>query len=95
MAKSDKPLVIDGVKVGLAAEDFDDFEVTECLADIVDDSVEPSAKIAATVRIYRILFGADFERVKRDLRANHGGKLTNEVMAGFLNSCMAAVQAKN
>ena len=95
MAKRDKPLVIDGVKVDLAAEDFDDFEVTECLADIVDDDAEPSAKLRATVRIYRTLFGSDFERVKRELRANHDGKLTNKVMSDFLNACMTAVQAKN
>lgn len=95
MAKSDKPLIVDGVKVNLTADDFDDFEVTECLADIVDDASEPSAKLAATVRIYRVLFGADFERVKRELRANHGGKLTNEIMGDFLNSCMTAVQVKN
>lgn len=95
MAKADKPIVVDGVKVDLTADDFDDFEVTECLADIVDDAAEASAKLAATVRIYRILFGSDFERVKRELRAKHDGKLTNEVMGDFLNACMTAVQAKN
>lgn len=95
MVKSDKPLIVDGVKVSLTAEDFDDFEILECLADIVDDAAEPSAKLAATVRIYRLLFGADFERVKRELREKHEGKLTNEIMGDFLNACMAAVQAKN
>lgn len=95
MAKSDKPPVIDGIEVNLTAEDFDDFEILECLADIVDDAAEPSAKLAATVRIYRLLFGADFERVKRELREKHEGKLTNEIMGDFLNACMAAVQAKN
>ena len=95
MVKSDKPLIVDGVKVSLTAEDFDDFEILECLADIVDDAAEPSAKLAATVRIYRLLLGADFERVKRELREKHGGKLANEVMGDFLNSCMTAVQAKN
>lgn len=95
MAKPDKPIIIDGVKVDLTADAFDDFEIVECLADIVDDASEPSAKLAATVRIYRLLFGADFERVKRELRAKHDGKLTNEIMGDFLNACMAEVQAKN
>lgn len=95
MAKSDKPLIVDGVKVNLTAEDFDDFEILECLADMIDETVKQSAKVAATVRVYRLLFGNDLERIKRELRAKHGGKLANEVMGDFLNSCMTAVQAKN
>ena len=95
MAKSDKPLVIDGIEVNLTAEDFDDFEILECLADMIDETAEQSAKVAATVRVYRLLFGADFERVKRELREKHDGRLTNEIMGDFLNACMAEVQAKN
>ena len=95
MARSEKPLVIDGIEVNLTAEDFDDFEILECLADMIDETAEQSAKVAATVRVYRLLFGPDLGRIKRELRAKHGGKLANEVMGDFLNSCMTAANAKN
>lgn len=95
MAKSDKPTIVDGIKVDVTAESFDDFEVTECLADLVDESADDAARLAATVRIYRLVFGDDLPRVKSELRERHDGRLTNETMGAFLTSCMEAAKAKN
>ena len=95
MAKPDKPTVVDGIKVEVAADEFDDFEITECIADLYDEDVDDGAKTTAAVKMYRIVFGDDFPRIKRELRAKHDGKLTNEVMSDFMAKVIKAVNAKN
>ena len=95
MAKTDKPTIVDGIKVEVTADAFDDFEITECIADLYDEESTDGAKTAAAVKMYRIVFGEDFPRIKRELRAKHGGKLTNEVMSEFMAEVIEAVNAKN
>ena len=95
MAKPDKPTLVDGIKVEVTADAFDDFEITECIADLYDEDADDGAKAAAAVKMYRLVFGADFLRIKRELRAKHDGKLTNEVMSRFMAEVIEAVNAKN
>lgn len=95
MAKPDKPTVVDGIKVEVTADAFDDFEITECIADLYDDDASDGAKMAAAVKMYRLVFGGDFPRIKRELRAKHGGKLTNDVMGQFMADVIEAANAKN
>ncbi len=38
MAKPDKPTLVDGIKVEVTADAFDDFEITECIADLYDEN---------------------------------------------------------
>lgn len=95
MAKSEKPTVVDGIEVEVTAESFDDFEITECIADLYDEDSTDGERTAATVKMYRLVFGDDFPRIKRELRAKHGGKLSNEVMGAFMASAIEAVNAKN
>ena len=95
MAKPDKPTLVDGIKVEVTADAFDDFEITECIADLYDEDSTDGEKTAAAVKMYRLVFGADFQRIKRELRAKHGGKLTNEAMSQFMAEVIEAVNAKN
>lgn len=95
MAKLDKPTLVDGIKVEVTADAFDDFEITECIADLYDEDSTDSAKMAAAVKMYRLVFGGDFPRIKRELRAKHGGKLTNDVMGQFMADVIEAANAKN
>lgn len=95
MAKPDKPTLVDGIKVEVTADAFDDFEITECIADLYDDDTDDGAKMAAAVKMYRLVFGGDFPRIKRELRAKHGGKLTNDVMGRFMADVIEAANAKN
>lgn len=95
MAKPDKPTVVDGIKVEVTADAFDDFEITECVADLYDEDADDGAKTTAAVKMYRLVFGADFPRIKRELRAKNGGKLTNEAMSQFMAKVIEAVNAKN
>lgn len=95
MAKPDKPILVDGIKVEVTADAFDDFEITECIADLYDDEATDGEKTASAVKMYRLVFGDEFPRVKRELRAKHGGKLTNETMNSFMGDVIEAVKAKN
>ena len=95
MDKSDKPTVVDGIKAEVTADAFDDSEITECIADLYDEDADDGAKTVAAVKMYRLVFGADFPRIKRKLRAKNGGKLTNEAMSSFMAEVIKAVSAKN
>lgn len=93
--KSDKPTVVDGIKVDVTVEDFDDFEITECMATLGDPDAEDGERLTATVRMFRLVFKGDYQRVKDELRAKHDGRLTNETMSGFVNRVIEAAKAKN
>ena len=93
--KSDKPTVVDGIELNVTAEDFDDFDITECMAALADPDAEDGEKLTATVRMFRLVFKGDYQRVKDELRAKNGGRLTNECMGDFLNRVIEAAKAKN
>ena len=92
--KSDKPTVVDGIELNVTAEDFDDFEITECMATLGDPDAEDGEQLTATVRMFRLIFKGDYQRVKDELRAKHDGRLTNETMAAFANRGIEAAKAK-
>lgn len=93
--KIDKPIVVDGIKVDVTVEDFDDYEITECLAALGDPDAEEGEQLTAMVRFFKLLFKSDYQRVKDELRAANGGRLTNEAMAAFANRVIEAAKAKN
>lgn len=93
--KSDKPTVVDGIEIDVTAEDFDDFEITECMATLGDPDAEDGEQLTAAVRMFRLIFKGDYQRVKDELRAKHDGRLTNETMSGFVNRVIEAAKAKN
>lgn len=93
--KTDGALVVDGIEVNVAAEDFDDFEITECMAALSDPHAEDGERLTATVRMFRLVFKGDYRRIKDELRAKHGGRLSNECMGDFLNRVIEAAKAKN
>ena len=47
------------------------------------------------VRFFKLLLKSDYQRVKDELRAANGGKLTNEAMGAFANRVIEAAKAKN
>lgn len=93
--KSDKPTVVDGIELNVTAEDFDDYEITECLAALGDPDAEEGEQLTAMVRFFKLLLKSDYQRVKDELRAANGGKLTNEAMGAFANRVIEAAKAKN
>lgn len=93
MAAKKPALAVDGIELNVKAEDLDDFELVEALADANDE--DEGVQMQAVVRIFRIVYGDDYARVKKELREKNGGKLTTEIMMGFFGSTMEALGAKN
>lgn len=91
-----KAITIDGIEVCPLADAADDFEVVEAVAASSDPNAPDYAKTLATVRVYRAILGADYERVKAELRAKNGGRLPVEVMIDFMAKLMAKMgEVKN
>lgn len=86
-------MVVDGIEVHVSAETLDDWEITEAIADVM--AGEGAESLGAAARYMRLLFGADYERVKAELRAKNGGRLTNECMNAFAARVVEAAGAKN
>ena len=93
MAAKKPALSVDGIALNVKAEDLDDFELVEALADA--NSEDMDVQMQAVVRVFRIVYGDDYKRVKSELREKNGGKLTTEIMMGFFGATMEALGAKN
>lgn len=79
-----KTVTVDGIEVRPIADAADDFEIVEAVAASSDPNAPEYAKTLATVRVYRAILGADYERVKAELRAKNGGRLPVAVMIDFM-----------
>lgn len=86
-----KTVEVNGITVTVALDVMDDYELTEQLVINADPNATRGERLAALVRSYRILFGADYRRVKDELRAKNGGALPNAAMVEFANAVMAKV----
>lgn len=88
-------MVIDGIEVNVTAKDLDDFEVLECLSVMVDEYSTDSARMVAIPRLFRLVFKDDWPRVKRELREQHDGRLTSEMVMDFFTHLTNELNAKN
>lgn len=86
---------VEGVALDVDREALDDWELAEDIAIASDEASGEDEKLAATVRVFRRVYGADYARVKRELRAANDGRLTAETMTGFLSATFEALGAKN
>ena len=84
-------VTVQGVTVKIAPEVLEDWDVVECIADMQDESRTPAEKLPSTVRLMRLLLGADYARAKKELREANDGQLTTEVMGGFLTGVFEAL----
>lgn len=87
---------VQGITVNLDFDLADDFEVVEQGAIAADPDSTDAEKLAATLRVYRLIFGADYRRVKDELRAKNGGRLSTQDMVGFVAEVLEkAAELKN
>lgn len=87
---------VQGITVNLDFDLADDFEVVEQGAIASDPDSTDAEKLAATLRVYRLIFGADYRRVKDELRAKNGGRLSTQDMVGFVAEVLEkAAELKN
>lgn len=88
-------MVVNDIEVNVTKEDLDDFEVMECLAVMMDEEASDRQRMVAIPRLLKLVFKADWQRVKDELRKQNDGKLTNDAVMGFLNSVIEQLNAKN
>lgn len=94
-ARKGKAVEVDGIKLDVLVDTADDYELVEQMAVMSDDQATGNEKLAATVRIYRLLLGADYRRVKDELREKNGGRLPLKAMSDFISKVVEAAGAKN
>ncbi len=82
--KQDGTVTVQGITLKIPQDRVKDWDVTEGVAVMQDDTSSPQEKLVASVRVMKRLFGADYERVKRELRDAHDGHLDGDVMGEFL-----------
>lgn len=75
---SDKPIIVDGIKVNITADDLDDIEILELLAEVEENG----AKI---VVLLKKLFGEEkYKEIKEALRDQETGRTkTSRIMDWF------------
>ena len=88
-------MIVDGIELDVTADALDDFDVLECLAVMVDDDSSDKERMVAVPKLFRLVFGNDWKRIKNELRAQHDGRLTNATVMEFFNSLTTGLQAKN
>lgn len=88
-------MIVDGIELDVTADALDDFDVLECLAVMVDDDSSDKERMVAVPKLFRLVFGSDWKRIKNELRAQHDGRLTNATVMEFFNSLTTGLQAKN
>ena len=91
LPKKTGAVTVDGISVTVEPERLADWEIVEGLADLQDKGIQPGARMASTVRVLRAVLGADYERVKLELRAANDGTLTADMMSDFLRRVFEGV----
>lgn len=84
---------IQGIEVKISKDGLDDFETTEAMAVLNDEDATDAERVVAVGKLPRLIFGSQWTRIKRDLRAANDGKLTNEAVSMFIAEAINAVGA--
>lgn len=84
-------VTVSGITVDVLMDSADDFELVEQIAINADPDSTAAEKISAMVRVYKAIFGADYKRVKDELRRKNGGRLPVAVMSDFASTVMNEV----
>ena len=94
-ARKGKAVEVDGIKLTVAIDTADDYDIVEQMAVMADEQSTSNEKLSATVRIYKLLLGDDYRRVKDELRAKNGGRLPLKAMSDFIAKVFEAAGSKN
>lgn len=89
--KKQGQLVVGGIKLDIPRERMEDWDVVECIATVQDDGADQGVKLVAIVRVMKLLFADDYERVKSELRASNDGHLTMETMSKFMTDAFEQI----
>lgn len=88
-------MIVNDIEVNVTKADLDDFDVVECLSVMMDEEASDRQRMVAIPKLLKLVFKSDWQRVKDELREQNGGRLPNDAVMGFLNSCIEQLNAKN
>lgn len=88
-------MIVNDIEVNVTKADLDDFDVVECLSVMMDEDASDRQRMVAIPKLLKLVFKADWQRVKDELRSQNDGRLPNDAVMGFLNSCIEQLNAKN
>lgn len=86
---------VSGIELNVTVDDLDDYEVTECLSTMMDEEAANNEKMVAISRLFRLVFKDDWSRIKKELRNQNGGRLTNGTVMDFFTELTTELNAKN
>lgn len=81
---SDKPIIVDGIKINVTADDFDDIETLELLED---------GKFVSAIK--RIFGEKKYQEIKEKLRDPETGKVKSTAVNEWFEKVAEKVGAKN
>lgn len=94
MAKSKGTEVeVDGIKVTVAIDPDDDYAVVEASFTTNDPDASPLEKTRATIGLYHLLLGDEYDRVMGELRERNEGKLPTGAVIEFMRRVMSVSRA--
>lgn len=92
MAGKDKAVTVDGIELkNVRLGVNEDIDFMEALADSEDPELEDGDRLRAVIKLFRLVLGTDYPRVKRELRAKNGGELTVAQLTEFMAKVIQAV----
>lgn len=92
MANRENPVIVDGIELKSIRLDVnEDIEFMEALADSEDPELDDGERLRAAIKLFRTVFGTDYPRIKRELRAKNGGELTIGQLTQFMAKTIKAV----
>ena len=89
-AAKGRAVTVDGITVTVAIDPSDDWEFASASAVFADPDSTPLEKSNATRAQIKLLFGDDYKRVMRELRAARGGRLPIADVVSFANRVLEA-----
>lgn len=94
-AKRTKAVEVDGITVKVDPERLEDYELVEAIAEASSDEGDDMSRLAASVRMFKLILGDCYGDVKTQLREKRGGKLSVQDMVEFSVAVLNGAGAKN
>ena len=95
--KLGKTITIQGIVIeDVTPDTLNDFDFLETIAIMSDPDATDGESVRAMAKIGPVIFGSkQWKRIKAELREQHDGKLTGDVVMAFIDSALTELRAKN
>ena len=90
-----KKVTVDGITVEIDLRALKSFDFFDTMTIGLDEEESDEARMVATGRMMRLVFGDQFSAVKKALNEKHDGFAPLEAMQEFIGDVMEKVDAKN